>query len=479
MSHYTEPDVRSGTLGFPRRLFVLPVTSFRLVAVPSLAGVISLSVVNGVLSAWTHDFNLKTAVGLSAFMVSYQCILWTFARLGALRAILLGIVAIWFLTIGIGFSTPSNALAEEPSNAFVIATFAVTGLVAFAASWLYVANQRSGGRRKGIRLQALTDRLAEALPKRTRDFRSPEGAQIWMEWRRAGFVLPACVGGILLVLIAPLCWYLRNDAGSTLRILLAILVMPPLFALPVGKGLSKPDFWSTELGLPPFLAVRPLSERQFISIKLKVAALSSGVTWLISLGFVVVWFAFVAKLDAVRRVFSALESFYKGTAYLFIALLFVALMLVTWRFLIGGLWIGVSGSRKLFGLSALPYAFTPIFIGFLLFFLMRRGSLVDWALANVKSYFPTAVLVLAAAAVVKLSVAFALRHKIGIANFMVWIAGTCVFVALALMLSKGMGALMPSFASQIRNVLVLVALLLMPLAGLGLATSLFGKNRHR
>src|SRR4030095_106945 len=46
---YTEFNPQRGTTGFPHRLFVLPVTTFRLVAVPMILGV---AVIELVMLAW-------------------------------------------------------------------------------------------------------------------------------------------------------------------------------------------------------------------------------------------------------------------------------------------------------------------------------------------------------------------------------------------------------------------------------------------
>ena len=479
MFHYTELDPQTGAMGFPRRVFVLPVSSLHLVAIPLLLGVASLWAVNAVLSAWTGDFSVRSAVGLGAFMVVYQTILWTCARLGSLRAIVIGIAAIWFIYMGFGGMRATSEGLSGPQNVLTIAMFSAVAVGAFLVSWLHVARERCGGKRRRWRPKAFVEGVADALPRRTRDFRSPIAAQVWLEWRRSGVVLPTVVGGILIFFIAPFCWILRSEADVTLRILLVITAMPPILALPVGKGLSKPDFWTKELGLPPFHAVRPLSNRDFITIKMKVALLSSAVTWLLTFVFVAIWLPLVANLDGVRRVLAGFQSLYGGASYAVGLLFTFALMLLTWRFLVGGLWVGLSGSRNLFGLSAAPYVLTPIFIAFGFIAILRQGSLIDWAIANADDFLPTAAWVLIAAGIVKFSIAARSTRKIGRQYLTVWFATTSLLVVLALLLSKGLGVALPSFSSQIRNVLVLVALVFMPLARLGLASSFFEKNRHR
>src|SRR5213080_32131 len=91
-------------------------------------------------------------------------------------------------------------------------------LIAFLTSWMYVARQRSGGGWRRHWPKALIERIADDLPRGTRPFSSSAAAQFWFEWRRSGSLLPLCAGALLLVVIGPLSWHMRNDPASTLRI---------------------------------------------------------------------------------------------------------------------------------------------------------------------------------------------------------------------------------------------------------------------
>jgi hypothetical protein len=212
---------------------------------------------------------------------------------------------------------------------------------------------------------------------------------------------------------------------------------------------------------------------------MKAAVLSSAVAWLLTFAFLAIWLPLIANLDGVRRVLAGFQTLFGGTWYA-VGLLFVlALMMLTWRFLVGGLWIGLSGSRKLFGLSATPYAATPIFLTAVLFTIFKKGSLIDWAISNVDNFLPTAALVLTGAVLLKFAVAIRSAREISRQYLIVWFAATALLVVLALLLARGLGVALPSFSTQIRNVLVLVALVFVPLARMGLASSFFEKNRHR
>src|ERR1700748_691798 len=69
-----------------------------------------------------------------------------------------------------------------------------------------------------------------------------------------------------------------------------------ILAFPLGKGFSKADFWSNDLSLPASVSVRPLANGEIIVIKMKVAALSAGISWLLVLIFLSLWIPLWADL---------------------------------------------------------------------------------------------------------------------------------------------------------------------------------------
>src|SRR5207244_11520880 len=127
--------------------------------------------------------------------------------------------------------------------------------------------------------------FSDFLPKRDKVFASPGAVQVWFEWRRCGLVLPRLVAGLLSLLVVPFSWYARNESGATLWILAWTLGMPVILAAAVGKAFSRADFWSSELSIPEFVAVRPLSEDDMVAIRLKVVAVSTTIAWFLVLAF--------------------------------------------------------------------------------------------------------------------------------------------------------------------------------------------------
>ena len=54
-----------------------------------------------------------------------------------------------------------------------------------------------------------------------------------------------------------------------------LFIMPILLAFPIGLGFGKPDFWSLDLTLSPFIATRPITAGQLLAAKMKSAACSA------------------------------------------------------------------------------------------------------------------------------------------------------------------------------------------------------------
>jgi hypothetical protein len=330
------------------------------------------------------------------------------------------------------------------------------------------------------------DRLSAGMPASSRPFRSPAAAQFWFEWRRSGALLPLIAGTLLLMVIGPLAVFLPPEPDLTLRIVAATLALPILLALPVGKGFSKPDFWSGDMSLPPFLGVRPLATDDLVMIEVKVAAISASVTWFVVLVFLAIWIPLLADHDVLVRTWSRLAEIYGSTysCYIIVGLAVLAGLFLTFRFLIDGFWIGLSGNRKLYASSAIPYAVLPVF-GFIGLVVIARSepSSVAWIMRNRDAVISNLFWIAATAGIAKFGLAvFAWRRiqpKQCWRYAPVWAFGTSCFVALSLLVWAGVWPLLPPGVDRLRDLLVLVALSIMPLARLGLAPLALSRNRHR
>jgi hypothetical protein len=383
---------------------------------------------------------------------------------------------------------PIFPFVHRLSRAEFVGGYLGLAFTAFLTSWVYVARQRSGG--AGLNLRRFKNLAWPSWtrrPYRDRSFSSAEFAQFWFEWRRCGLVLPLLVGSLLAIIIGPLSWYFRNNGSDSLRILVATLAMPPILALAIGKAFSRPDFWSGELHIPGFIAVHPLSTVDMVAIKMKVAAVSTVISWVLLLAFLTLWLPFWANLDSIAMIRGVLWQIHGHSVYPQYAIAIfgiVALMSLTWRFLIGGLWLGLSGNNKVFALSAIPYVIVPIFaVPGLLVGLRFGESVLDWLYDKVGSFSTIFFWVAAAAVITKFWVAaFSWRGVPAqhVRRYLwIWAGGTICLLVIAVFLWGVLGSMLPSDSYRLRNALILLAMLILPLARIGLAPTFLARNRHR
>jgi len=231
------------------------------------------------------------------------------------------------------------------------------GLSGFGIAWAAVARQRRGGGRRHSWIKMVFDRIVDALPRRRGDFGSPAAAQFWFEWRRTGWLLPVCTAFVIVVIITPVSWFNRNDPQFTNYIWGRIFGIPLLLAFAIGKGFIKCEFWSANLALPQFLAIRPLSAGQFVAVKMKVAALSVAFAGALIALFLALWLSLWADTTQLTPHLFRFRMFFPQSWHMIAALYFGLYLVLVWRCLVSGLWAGLSGRRSLyFGSAGLQFA---------------------------------------------------------------------------------------------------------------------------
>jgi hypothetical protein len=167
-------------------------------------------------------------------------------------------------------------------------------------------------------------------------------------------------------------------------------------------------------------------------------------------------------------------------------------MFLTWKFLVGGLWIGLSGNRKFFIASAAAYCLVLLLgmIGFTIL-LNHDQAVREWVREDpnrLLSYFEWIGVL---AVIAKLWMAAFSWRSITPERvrkyLLIWFSGTLGLITLALLLWAG-GTLsltlmafldfLPLDVDRLRSLLILVALLVIPFARLGFAPSALARNRH-
>ena len=512
MFNYTETNPGKGWTGFPCRLFVLPVPTWVLVACPMLLGMASMALV---VLAWVTLVFFPVIIAvvkpptmppgaissllwlagrwagmLAVNLACFQAIVWSLAGFRVTRIVVLALAGlVGLICDGMTFGFWAHQL--EVQNRVVwewVVLLAYVGLAggAFLGAWYSVARQRRGGGRGRGRLKAwakaLMERIIDAWPRRSKPFASPLAAQCWLEWRQGGVLLPVSVGCLLLLIAGPISWLNQGamNAGRVLMFLVEMLLMPVVLAFAIGKGFAKPDFWSMSLALKPFLAVRPLTAGEMVVAKMKVAALSTVITWLLVLVAIPLWWALWVDAGTLKAIFEweiweFVLPYYSPASRWAIAILSVAAaMIVTWRCMVGSLWVGLSGSWKdvvgSAGLNVMAVVAVLVAIPHLdgLSELQSQYVLkgVAWALA--------------AAVMVKLwAGAFywdkvSRRHlspRLVTTCLLAWAGGTLCLAALAWLLGV--------YLLWVKYLFVLGALLGVPLARLGIAPLSLARNRNR
>jgi hypothetical protein len=481
--NYTESSGARGLGRFPRRLFTLPVTSLRLVAVPVLAGLASIALLYLLwMDPLLRGGSASTPfVGLllAAFFVFYLSALWTLERVGALRLLVLGVIGIGVIVIGLlpAFPpSPPPSWRSEPALAGLVAGLAVA---AFLLAWRYVARLRAGGAPFTRRDESLFSLLAEWVPARRTAFVSSSAAHFWFEWRSSGLVLPVLVGGVLAV-IMPVSWLVGSNEQETFRLLLAALATPIVLAVPTGIAFSKPTLWSEDLGVPAFVAVRPLSSEELVAIKVKVAALSALLSWAVVLVCVTVWLSTWANVDALSRLAIQLWAFHGQSVlavYAIGVLVAVTGMFLTWRFLVARLWSGLSGMRAMVVGAAV--SMVVLVIASLAF---NAGRLPGWLLDDPARLAPVAWMAAVAVVAKYWLAAYAWRGvpaRYLRVYLLIWLAGTASFLALGIVVWEIVRIYLPLDADRTRSLVILLALLAVPVARVGFAPSSLARNRHR
>ena len=349
--NFTDRNRRDGIAGFPRHLFALPVNT-RLMVTCAMA--CSLLSVVGIYVAWATLVLQPLEVAilvrwpatlLAAFVVFYQAIIWCLCGFRLTRVIGLSLVATILVAVGfLPTLLPKTNFWASETNAVSRAIGALMA-VAYGATLVTVGAQRRGGARGWAGIQTLVERLVSAIPRRQVALKSPDAALFWMEWRRAGLVLPAAVMFTTVLILGPVLSFTGRGDKETAWAETWLFIMPIMLAFPIGMGFGKPDFWSLDLDLSPFFATRPITAGQLLAAKMKAAACSALVAWAILLlvAPTCIYLFCDTKhwsdaLDGSRQCFIPRSP--SGCCPI---LGLVGAMLVTWSLLVRSIWLGYSG----------------------------------------------------------------------------------------------------------------------------------------
>ncbi len=481
--NYTENSSREWS-GFPYRLFVLPIPTWQLVLLPMVLGVVAVEAnyYAWIKLVWTHEqipMSEWFAVVLGVYVVLYQTTLWSLAAFRATRLVMLAVGGMSILAMACAPALAELFHVSWITERRLIVFMLGVALVAVGAAWAAVARQRSGGGRRQSWLKAIADKLLDALPRSSREFSSPAEAQFWFEWRRAGWILPVCTTFGVLAVFVPFSWLDRYNSGATYSILLRLLAMPVVLAMVIGKGFVKPEFWTVSLLVTPFMVVRPQRAGELIVTKLKVAAFSVALAWLPVLAFAGLWLPFWAEKTSVQKSIFMITQFYPHAWLPILILGVMALVILSWRVMIGGLWAGMSGKRLwYYGVPAAQLAVIAL-VALACGLWSRDMDRFCAAHPELANVLPVRIAswILCVLVILKYWTAVFSWKQITSRRtwqyLRLWLCATSGLTVLAIL------ARPPFDMDRQVYVYLLAALWVMPMARLGIAPPAFAKNRHR
>jgi|GEM_PF-967573 len=359
--HFTEGSRRAGFGAFPMRLFVLPMSTIRLVAIPMACGVVTIV---GVYLIWArmilpmanvHPHLLRPCLFLGAASLGFQALVWVLAKYQTAKLFGLGVFGTlmacsWVLLkeeiaiVVVRAVAPS--LRVDQAVALLLVSIASAG---FFTGYITVYRQRHRSFATGRgNFEWLWKRLSVRLELERR-FMTPDAALFWHEWRLMGRVLPmavALVCGFLLLLSLGIS---HVSEVATVNVMLVLFMAPVSLAAVLGAEYGKPNFWSSGLVQIPYLLTQPIAHSAYVMARIKVAVLSAGAAWGIAMLSLVVWAAVFADAAIIHWLESVAGMSYGPIGWLaLVGFLLLLGMVVTIRLLCGDSWLTLFGRENVY-----------------------------------------------------------------------------------------------------------------------------------
>jgi poly(3-hydroxybutyrate) depolymerase len=448
---------------YPARMFTLPVPTGALAGYPMLYGALAVAglyVVANLVAFRPAGLDFPVAwppLFLAVFLAWMQVFTWMPYGLPGIRAV------IAVLSLLVLDAVVMVALELRVRESVMIAILAPQIPLAYLAARYAVGRARRGEVPDWGTLGRLREKAgATRSPDR---FLSPRRAQLWFELRQQGRSLPGWVAIVVPFELA-LLYVVRDEPRVLTAIaLVGMLLTPPFLAAFVAANVS----------FTSFLATRPLGTAALVSAKLKMALASTAAAWLLlllalPLGVTLsdAWPVVVARFDAVARFMGAPRT--AALAFLTVVFLFAS----TWKQLVQGLCIGLTGREGLIKGSVLLRLCWLVVLGLVVHGVMKSrevGSALwngaPWILAVLASLKVCG----AAWTATRLARARLIGDRALVAGAASWVVAVgALYGVLAWLLDA------PHVA---RYILLLLAILAVPLVRPALAALALAWNRHR
>ena len=271
-------------IGSPARLYALPIRTSTLVALQMLLAMLLVAAeMLASTAALNAVFDLRWPLwGPALFgavaVVAIQAAMWLADRSWWLAAAIMlpgGALGLWFKArYGPVLSKPTHYW--DVVTPVDVATLALIAVAAYGVAVVGVARNRRGERPLSIGLVDWLSGVFAGSPSRQVAFRTPKGAQLWFEWRKKGWSIPAIV--IMGLIMGLGIWLIAvRDAKLLYEGFVAggALFVTAMFL----GGFVLGHVGGRDIRIGPFLATRPMTTTDMARTILKCAAKSVLIGW--------------------------------------------------------------------------------------------------------------------------------------------------------------------------------------------------------
>jgi hypothetical protein len=458
---------------YPPRMSTLPVSTAALAGWPMLYGCVSMALlwfairIAGIFPSGVDVPKYWPALFAASLLAWAQALTWMPYPFRGMRIV---ITIVLLVSIDVVVFT---ALENKPRESTMLLLLAPLVPLAYATALSAVSRARRGD----VPDWGVAERFAPAFTRSAarRDFRSAARAQLWFEWRQYGRSLPLLVAIVLPVGLA-LLFLFRETPVIVVEIVVTSLLVPPFMAIFVAASAGKSSANASEsYGITPFIATRPAEDRALVIAKWQAALLSTFAAWVVvavAVPVALMWSdAAEPIINIARNVDDALG---RPRAIILGLLILVGLVGSTWKQLVQGLYIAMSGrdwAVKGIAFATLALVTVGFFaLGWILDSRYRIAVALN-AIPGLMAAFVALKLVLAMRVMQRGAESGLFTRKQLIFGAIVW--DVCVLAVYGLL-----ALILPEILFR-RYFLLLVAMLVVPFVRLAAAPLAVARNRHR
>ncbi|HEV7428551.1 MAG TPA: hypothetical protein VGQ46_19515 [Thermoanaerobaculia bacterium] len=456
---------------YPQRMLTLPVSSAALARWPMLFGCVSMALlwlamrIACIFPSGVAVPKYWPALFAACLLAWTQALTWMPYPFRGMRIVIsIGLL----VSIDVVVFTALEFKASESTMFLLLAPLVP---LAYAAALSAVGRARHGD----VPDWGAAKRFAFTRSSARRDFRSAARAQLWFEWRQFGRSLPLLVAIVLPVGLS-LLFVFRETPVIVIEIVVASLLLPPFLAIFVAATAGKSSANVSEsYGITPFIATRPVNDRALVVTKWQAALLSTFAAWMI---VAVAVPAALMRSDATAPILKITRNvdvaLGRPRAIVLGLLILAGLVVSTWKQLVQGLYIAMSGRE--WAVKGIAFATLALLtLGFL-----ALGWILDsrYRIALAVSAIPW---LLAAFVPIKLLLAMRVLQRgaaRGLFTRTQLIFGAIAWDACVFAVYGVLALILPAILVR-RYFLLLVAMLAVPLVRLAAAPLAVARNRHR